>query len=400
MQLEPGEPVDLKKIADSRRKLYDTGAFAAVDIVREDTTPAGEVAEGADHAIRLRVKVQEVVPINLRYGAYYDTERSAGGMVDISYHNFLGGARVLGLRARYDSQLHEVRLNFSEPFLMRLPVKTVFSTYARREIYPETDLASGFDTDRLGLAVQQEATLPHHLLLNYGYRIEQTHTYDTGPDPIFDVRLRIASLTSTLSHDTRDDVLDATRGSFMSHAFQLSAESMGSQVRFVKYSGQYFRYFALQKPRLELFTNEVLRPRFVYATAVRVGLGTGLGGQEIPLSERFFAGGSTTIRGFVQNSVGPTTLGTVYPGGNAMLVLNNEVRFPMIGMFDGVGFVDVGNVYRHVSDFSLSDLRSAAGFGLRVRTHWILLRVDYGFKLDRQPGESMGRLFFSIGQAF
>ena len=138
----------------------------------------------------------------------------------------------------------------------------------------------------------------------------------------------------------------------------------------------------------------------MYATAVRVGLGTGLGGQEIPLSERFFAGGSTTIRGFPQNSVGPATIGTVYPGGNAMLVLNNELRFPMINMFDGVAFVDVGNVYPHVSDFSLSNVRSAAGFGLRVRTPWLLLRLDYGFKLDRRPGESVGRLFFSIGQAF
>ena len=103
----------------------------------------------------------------------------------------------------------------------------------------------------------------------------------------------------------------------MSHAVQLSPESMGSQVRFIKYFGQYFYYFPLQKPHVELFTNQVLRPRLVYATGVRVGLGTGLGGQEIPLSERFFAGGSTTIRGFAQNSVGPETVGTVYPGGNA-----------------------------------------------------------------------------------
>jgi outer membrane translocation and assembly module TamA len=69
-------------------------------------------------------------------------------------------------------------------------------------------------------------------------------------------------------------------------------------------------------------------------------------------------------------------------------------------MFDGVAFLDVGNVYPRVSDISLSDMREAAGFGLRVRTPWFLIRMDYGFKLDRRPGESMGRLFFSIGQAF
>jgi outer membrane translocation and assembly module TamA len=83
-----------------------------------------------------------------------------------------------------------------------------------------------------------------------------------------------------------------------------------------------------------------------------------------------------------------------------MLVLNNEMRFPLYRMFDGVGFVDIGNVYAKVPDIGLSDLRKAAGLGLRVRTPWFLLRLDYGFKLDRRPGEALGRIFFSIGQAF
>jgi outer membrane translocation and assembly module TamA len=83
-----------------------------------------------------------------------------------------------------------------------------------------------------------------------------------------------------------------------------------------------------------------------------------------------------------------------------MFVLNNEIRFPLFRWFDGVAFLDMGNVYRTVSDFSLTDIREAAGPGLRVRTPWFLIRLDYGIKLDRRSGESMGRFFFSIGQAF
>ena len=83
-----------------------------------------------------------------------------------------------------------------------------------------------------------------------------------------------------------------------------------------------------------------------------------------------------------------------------MLVLNNELRFPLIGRLDGVSFVDVGNVYAHISDFSITDIRKAGGLGLRVHTPWFLLRLDYGIKLDRRAGESLGRFFFSIGQAF
>ncbi len=117
-------------------------------------------------------------------------------------------------------------------------------------------------------------------------------------------------------------------------------------------------------------------------------------------SERFFAGGGTSIRGFEQDTIGPLNLIGDPAGGEAVFILNNELRFPLISIFDGVGFVDVGNVYRKISDFNPFDVRSSAGFGLRIRTPYFLLRADYGLKLDRKSDESRGAFFFSIGQAF
>ncbi len=87
-------------------------------------------------------------------------------------------------------------------------------------------------------------------------------------------------------------------------------------------------------------------------------------------------------------------------GGDAVFMINNELRFPLISVFEGVGFLDVGNVYSRIDDIDLSKLREAAGLGLRVRTPYFLLRFDYGFKLDRAPAESRGEFFFSIGQSF
>ena len=83
-----------------------------------------------------------------------------------------------------------------------------------------------------------------------------------------------------------------------------------------------------------------------------------------------------------------------------MLLLNNELRFPLFSMLDGVGFVDIGNVFEKPTDFSFTDIRKTAGVGLRVRTKWVLVRGDYGFVLDRREGERHGRFYFSIGQAF
>jgi outer membrane protein assembly factor BamA len=412
--LKAGDPLDLQKLSESRRNLYNTGAYTIVDIAREEIgAPAqadAKAEEGnrsradgpapAEKPVRLTVKVREVQPFNVRYGASFDTERGPGVIVDIENRNSLGSARSLGLRTRYDSQLQEARLYFSQPLLRRFPVKTIVTPYWRRERNPATVDSDAFNVERLGLSLQQEAHFRKFYIFNYGYRIERSKTEIISDLPVPAVPLRIAALTGTITRETRDDVLDATRGDLISQALEFSPQFIGSEVRFIKYFGQYFKYIPLEKPKVEIFTNKVQRPRFVYAGAVRVGLAKGFGGQEVPLSERFFAGGSNTIRGFEQNSVGPQFFDRTPIGGEAMLVINNEVRHPLVSIFDIAGFLDIGNVYEHVSDMSLGDLRKAAGLGLRIRTPWILVRLDYGFKLDRRPGESIGRFFFSIGQVF
>ena len=123
-----------------------------------------------------------------------------------------------------------------------------------------------------------------------------------------------------------------------------------SQRAYVRYLGQYFHYFPLQRERRKRFTNETIRPRLVFATGVRLGLARGFGDPS-PTSERFFAGGSTTLRGSEQNAIGPIGPERQPIGGAAMLVLNNELRFPLVSIFDGVVFADIGNVYLRLSDF-------------------------------------------------
>jgi len=391
--LKEGDTLEPAKLAESRRNLYSTGAFALVDLER---IPAGPAGEAGTRPMLLRARVREVQPFDIRYGAYYDTERGPGAVVDFTNRNSLGSARALGGRLRYDSNFREARAFFSQPQLRRFPVHSIVSAYVNRELLPS------FITDRRGVSAQQDIRFRRHYTLNYGYRLERVHTFDRVPDPFlpFDVTLRVAPLTSSMNRETRDDILDATRGSFLSHAFEWAPSALGSDVRFVRYYGQYFRYIALSKPSEIPLSGGLMKPRLVYAGAARLGLAGGLGGQELIRTERFFAGGGTTLRGFKQNALGPVDFLGEPAGGNAVFILNNELRFPAVSIFDGVGFVDVGNTYSRVADFRLTDLRKTAGAGLRVRTPYFLLRLDYGFKLDRQPGESRGAFFFSIGQAF
>jgi len=158
---------------------------------------------------------------------------------------------------------------------------------------------------------------------------------------------------------------------------RVSPRWLGSDLAYMKYFGQYFHYFPLRPPQRKPLTNEYLRPRLVFATGVRVGLAKGIGGV-VPMTERFFAGGSYSMRGFAQNAVGPIGPDLIPTGGNALVIFNNELRTPLFGRFDGVLFTDIGNVYPLISDITF-DFRESAGVGLRVRTPWFLLRGDYGF---------------------
>jgi outer membrane protein assembly complex protein YaeT len=407
LELEPGQPLDLGALSRSRRNLYDIGAFSIVDITRQPVAGDLDATEAADPSaasegqqpVRVTVSVREVQPFQIRYGASYDTERSLGGIFDVSTHNVLGRARILGLRSRYDAQRREARLYMNQPALRDFPIQLLGSVYYTEERGRESNLLDPYNTDRWGLSVQAERELREEYVWNVGFRFEQARTFDPAPGGLLDEHSRVTPLSSSITREARDQVLDATAGSFLSHALLYSPSWLGADRPFVKYFGQYFHYVPLQPERRERFTHEIIRPRLVFATGIRAGLAWGIG-MPLPQSERFFAGGSTTLRGFEQNAVGPIGVDRLPRGGHAMLVLNNELRFPLISFFDGVGFLDIGNVFPRVGDLSLTELRRSAGVGLRARTPWFLIRGDLGFPLDRRTGETRSRFYFSIGQAF
>lgn len=411
IELVPLQPLDLAVLARSRRNLYNTGAFSIADITREgvdgnNPAASGDAVAGVQSPssdkqkpVRLTVSVREVQPIQLQYGLSYDTEGGLGGILDFSVRNMLGNARIFGVQGRYDSEIHEARIYASQPSLRSWPRKTTASVYFREDLNPPTEQTDPFDISRQGGSIQQEVQFRKVYVWSYGYRYELATTLEPSLGVGVTETVRVTPLSTTLTRETRDEVLDASKGTFLSQAFGYSSSALGSDRPYVKYYGQYFHYFPLRPEKPKPFTTEVLRARLVFATGARIGLARGLGG-DVPTSERFYAGGSTTMRGFEQNAVGPVGVNNVPAGGNAVFVLNNELRVPLVRIIDGVLFIDVGNVYPTIKDFTLTDLRESAGVGIRLRTPWLLLRTDYGFVLDPRPGEKRNRFYFSIGQAF
>ncbi len=227
--------------------------------------------------------------------------------------------------------------------------------------------------------------------------------------------MRLSGFSGAVVRDTRDDLLNPESGTLVSGEASMAARALGGQVGFVKTYLQGFWFRRLPGQR-----------RIVFATRTALGLADGFPREtqptdengnpidgptifieDLPASERFFAGGDTTIRGFALDTVGAPD--TITPrgfptGGNAVLIMNGELRVPVWREFGAAFFVDGGNVFRRVTQFDIGELRGSVGFGVRYRSPIGPVRVDLGFKLDRR--EIGGRLeprtalHFSFGQAF
>jgi outer membrane protein insertion porin family len=216
-------------------------------------------------------------------------------------------------------------------------------------------------------------------------------------------KVRLSSFLGSIIRDTRDDPVDTNRGEYFSANGQVAARAIGSEVGFLK------SYFTAQT-----FRTLPGRRGIVFAASARLGAAAGFpsaaGSRDLPASERFFAGGDTTVRGFALDRLGvrhdpalpsDTLDDAGFPlGGNALLLFNGEFRVPVKNGVKVVGFADVGNVFKTVSDVTLGDLRPALGFGFRYRSPVGPLRFDLGFKVPRRDDESRTAWFITFGEAF
>jgi outer membrane translocation and assembly module TamA len=137
------------------------------------------------------------------------------------------------------------------------------------------------------------------------------------------------------------------------------------------------------------------------AGALRLGLEWPFGDTPIvPISERFFTGGHDTLRGFARDTVGPKDPSGLPTGGEAMIVANLEYRYRIWRLLVGDVFYDTGNVFWRVGDMNLGELRHVLGLGFRLETALGPIRLEYGWKVDREPGETPGEFYLSLGNAF
>ena len=205
------------------------------------------------------------------------------------------------------------------------------------------------------------------------------------PDFDFDIAINIARLDVSSAWDTRDNPTETTRGLLASYSLEIAPEVLGSDIRFVRQVAQTY-YFRPWKS-------------VVFASAARLGVVAPLDRQDLIPSERFFSGGSRSVRGVPEEGLGPRDFFGGAAGGEVMVVFNQEVRLPIYRWLRGVTFVDAGNVFAERGEAGLGELVGSLGVGLRLSTPFALLRVDFAKVAWGAPTAS-GRWTFGLGHAF
>ena len=404
LRLRIGAPVDLASWSLARKRLYDTNVFRQVDIEPVPITPTAEESAAGLQPVRAVVSVVEYPVWRLRYGAQFNDEtavvpdpdgdtrlQSLGILADLQNQNLFGQAITAGIAGRYERHRQAGSLFMSNSSFFGLPIRSSGFFFRSRQQFVGEVLTT--IDERTGITAEQRWRPARTAELLWSYRLERSHvTLQDLPPELQLLPVRVARLTGTMYFDRRDDLSDPTGGWFASATWEQAVEALGSDYSNGKALTQAAIYHAVGRMTL----------------AGRFQLGSAYGQEALIFSERFLLGGATTVRGYAENSLGPRDpfLPDLPLGGNALLALNGELRFPVRGWVQGVGFVDAGNVFAERSDLSFRDLSVGYGFGLRLATPFAMLRLDFGVPADTispdRPAHrwKSGRWYFGVGHIF
>jgi outer membrane protein insertion porin family len=443
IRVKPGAPLREGDVVDSQRRLYNLGVFNRVTI--EPQNP-----DGSDPQKDIVVLVEEAKRYTMAYGGGFEVQRLAStttptggqlqaaprGIFELTKVNLTGRADSLSLKLRGSTIEDRALLGYSIPNTFGSPH---YSTQATAYTEKTQDINT-FTAMRYEISAQltHQWTPFTTVLYRYAFRkvlVSNLNTHIAPQEiPLFEQPTLVSELGVTWLRDARNNPADATKGSFNSGDLNIASTRIGSSSSFLRFFFQNSTYHPIKR-------------RFSFARSIRIGIlepfantqslkfpaptpnectGTATPGptpEIIPLPERFFAGGGTSLRGFALNQAGPRDLCTGFPvGGQALLAFNQEFRFPMRLPFIGTSlggalFYDGGNVYSRLNRitfrayspkpvFALQDpsqppsamnptmcvynctnelnyFAHTVGIGIRYATPVGPIRIDLGYQINR-----------------
>ncbi|TDI30891.1 MAG: hypothetical protein E2P03_08465, partial [Acidobacteria bacterium] len=385
--LAPGDLLTRASMQSMQQRVRDLDLFRSVVVVSRELP-------GEDHTRDVLIQVKERDNLDLAAGLGFDNDEGVRASFSLGNRNFLGRGGAISLQVRISGDIRsgEVRNGWRRIGGSRNDF--LGSVSLRRQN------REGFGEEREMLVLQFSRPWSSATSIQMRYRIENFNLFDvetfstmaatTSLQAAFVEEGRLGSLGASVVRKTFDVPTLPRDGPIRTMDLSVYSEALGSEFEYVR--------FFVKQGKVWSFADDDL----AYLAAVNVGLMWPYGITDVvPLAERFFAGGISSVRGYEQDRLGPLNPTTLEPvGGESIFVLNNELRFHLTSNISARLFLDAGNVFLQAGDFDLGDLKYTAGPGLSYDTPVGPLRIYYGFKLNRRGDESRGRFHLTFGAVF
>ncbi len=380
LKIAEGWPYSASRIEESEARLRRLGYFEEVKIEKEKGVKEEE--------INLKVKVKEMLTGSFAIGGGYSSYDKFVIMGDITERNFLGKGQRVTLFARLGARTTRYSINFFDPYFKDSRYSLGWSLYNLRFQYDDFTKDSKGGSIRIGYGFTPEFS-------GYiGYRYDDTQLEDLSEDVAqIILESKDINITSALQagviYDSRNRYFLPTKGWYHKLEIEYAGEYLGGESNFIKLEGKHQVYF----PIFKLIGH--LNLGYGYITEGRA--------KKVPVYERFFLGGISSVRGFKYGDISPKDPKTGDKiGGTRMFYLQTEAIFPLIKNINlnGVVFFDIGNVWDIKTGFESSDIRKSIGVGLRWLSPFGPLRIEWGYNIDRKPDEDSSNFNFRIGGEF
>jgi outer membrane protein insertion porin family len=397
-----GQVYSPEALDDRFRTLMKTGLF---NVLKIEPTPIAD-----EEQLLLNVSAEEAkskeVGFSLGYGTF------EGGIIGAQFRerDLFGYGRPITMSVEVSQRSYKGEFIYEDPFLF----DTDFGFRNRAAAF--TFDYDGYSKFELGdrVEITRKLTKQYEVGLVFAARHVEITSTSIADRFLGDKSYFVNSLGYTQTLDLRESPLVAPRGFLFNQTLDVAAEPLGSEVQLIRGTGRaaYFLPFgpkSLTPGVVEDQTGPALQRWFQQSSlafGARVGFLHSLdhsGADEqttLPIDERFFNGGATSVRSFGERTLGPLDPKGNPIGGEFYTIFNIEYTFPIYGELQGATFFDAGNLLSTSEDPSLDQMRYALGLGLRYKLPIGPIRLDYGWNPDRQPGEDFGAFHFSFGFAF
>ncbi len=389
VRLVEGDVFNSSLLQRSRRNLENLGYFEEVKL---DTKRGA-----AEDRVDLTVDVKEKPTGAFTIGGGYSSVDGPIAVASISQGNLFGLGKRAALSGQIGQKANRYNAVYTDPHFLDsdyLVEPRGFDTQTRFRTN------QGFNQSTRGAGLTVGHALVEEVFGSVTYTYQRVHIKDVEDTAPFLVKRQAeesggisntSSLTFALTRDTRDSFAEPTRGLRVRAAFEYAGGFLDMDSNFTKYSLEASQYWPLWW-------------KFVGHIRGSIAYGESFGKTpNLPVQERFFLGGSNSIRGFRNFTISPKdpTGGEGLTGGNKAFFVNNEILFPLYEQLRmrGLVFFDLGNVFDERDNFELAVKRSA-GVGISFTSPIGAIRLEWGFNLARKAGERHQVLHFSAGTAF